>query len=55
MDTKRLISIVVPAYNEEEALPLFYEQLRAVLDELSDPYEIIFYFIVIICINSLSH
>ncbi len=42
MDTKRLISIVVPAYNEEEALPLFYEQLRAVLDELSDSYEIIF-------------
>ena len=42
MSTKRLISIVVPAYNEEEALPLFYEQLCAVLEELPDSYEIIF-------------
>ena len=42
MSTKRLISIVVPAYNEEEALPLFYEQLLAVLEELPDSYEIIF-------------
>ena len=42
MKKNRLLSIVVPAYNEEEALPLFYEQLREVLDELPDAYEIIF-------------
>ncbi len=42
MKKNRLLSIVVPAYNEEEALPLFYEQLRDVLDELPDAYEIIF-------------
>lgn len=42
MSSKRLISIVVPAYNEEEALPLFYRQLLEVLTELPDDYEIIF-------------
>lgn len=42
MSTNRLISIVVPAYNEEEALPLFYEQLSAVLAELPNDFEIIF-------------
>ena len=42
MSSKRLISIVVPAYNEEEALPLFYKQLLEVLTELPDDYEIIF-------------
>lgn len=39
---KRLISIVVPAYNEEEALPLFYRQLKAILAALPDDHEIIF-------------
>ena len=39
---KRLISIVVPAYNEEEALPLFYGQLKEVLNVLPDDHEIIF-------------
>lgn len=42
MSSKRLISIVVPAFNEEEALPLFYKQLLEVLTELPDDYEIIF-------------
>lgn len=41
MSDNRLISIVVPAYNEEEALPLFYEQLRMILDELPDDFEVI--------------
>ena len=38
----QLISIVVPAYNEEEALPLFYGQLKEVLEQLQQPYEVIF-------------
>ena len=42
MENKRLISIVVPAYNEEEALPLFYGQLKEVLETLPDDHEIIF-------------
>lgn len=42
MEKKRLISIVVPVFNEEEALPLFCGQLKAVLSELMEKYEIIF-------------
>lgn len=42
MKNNRLISIVIPAYNEEEALPLFYGQLREVLNKLEDDFEIIF-------------
>ena len=38
----RLISIVVPVFNEEDALPLFYPQLREVLDSLDKKWEIIF-------------
>jgi polyisoprenyl-phosphate glycosyltransferase len=35
-------SIVVPVYDEEQVLPLFYDRLRAVLDGLADPAEIVF-------------
>ena len=42
MSKNRLISIVVPAFNEEDALPLFYDQLMSVLGELSEDYEVIF-------------
>ena len=42
MNKNRLISIVVPAFNEEEAIPLFYNQLRDVLETLQESYEIIF-------------
>lgn len=30
------ISIIVPCYNEEEALPLFYEEIKKVMKELPD-------------------
>ena len=36
------LSIVVPVYNEEDVLPGLFERLYAVLDELGEPYEIIF-------------
>ena len=42
MEKDHLLSVVVPVYNEEEALPLFYEQLREVLDGLDREWEIIF-------------
>ena len=36
-----MISLVVPAYNEEEALPLLHERLTAVMAEVGEDYEII--------------
>lgn len=37
-----MISIVVPAYNEEESLEAFYTELKKTLLELKKPYEILF-------------
>ena len=38
----RLVSVVVPAYNEEDVLPAFHERMSAVLDKLAVESEIIF-------------
>ena len=35
-------SIVVPVFNEEQALPLFYERIIPVMDQTKETYEIIF-------------
>lgn len=40
-EKKKSLSVVVPVYNEEAALPLFYAQLREVLDGLDREWEII--------------
>lgn len=37
-----MISIIVPCFNEEEALPLFYKEIKRVSKELPCKYEIIF-------------
>ncbi|MGE0160355.1 MAG: glycosyltransferase family 2 protein [Gemmatimonadales bacterium] len=37
----RLLSVVAPAYNEEEGLPKFVEEVRRVLPPLADDYEIL--------------
>ncbi|GAC1358521.1 MAG: glycosyltransferase family 2 protein [Ktedonobacteraceae bacterium] len=37
-----VISVVVPAMNEQENIPLLYQQLASQLDEVGKPYEIIF-------------
>ncbi len=37
-----MISVVVPAYNEEENIPILYEKLVRVLDSLGEEYEIVF-------------
>ncbi len=37
-----MISIVIPAYNEEENIPILYEKLRSVLEGLGREYEVIF-------------
>jgi len=36
-----MISCVVPAYNEEESLPIFWEKLTAVLRTLGRPWEVV--------------
>ena len=38
----KLVSVVVPAFNEEEVLPAFYERLRTVLDQLPCEAEMVF-------------
>ena len=38
---EKKISMIVPCFNEEEALPLFYEEITKVLKSLKEDYEII--------------
>ena len=43
MSKKNLISIVVPCYNEEEAIPLFFKEINRVLSSVEDiDYELVF-------------
>lgn len=37
-----MLSLIVPCYNEQEALPVFYEEVTKVASKLSQDYEIIF-------------
>ncbi len=37
-----MISVVIPAYNEEENIPVLYERLKNVLERLGENYEVIF-------------
>ncbi|HIQ48617.1 MAG TPA: glycosyltransferase [Aquifex aeolicus] len=37
-----MISVVIPAYNEEENIPILYDKLKKVLGSLGEDYEIIF-------------
>ena len=36
------ISIIVPCFNEEDALPLFYDQVTSVLKTMQCAYELLF-------------
>ncbi len=38
---KELISIIVPCYNEEEALPLFYKEITKVFKQIKEDYELL--------------
>lgn len=39
---KAKYSIVVPVYNEEQAIPLFYKEITKTMSALNEPYEVIF-------------
>ena len=39
---RKKLSIVVSVYNEEQALPLFYETIKPILEDLSWEYELLF-------------
>lgn len=36
MNIKKLISIVISCYNEEEVLPVFYEEINRVSNKMKD-------------------
>lgn len=36
------ISLIVPCYNEQDALPIFYEEVIKIIDKMQCEYEIIF-------------
>ena len=40
-DKSPVLTLVVPCYNEQEALPIFYHEVTRVLDSLSQPYELL--------------
>ena len=42
MDKVKKVSVVIPLYNEEESVPILYEKLKKVLEELKLEYVIIF-------------
>lgn len=37
-----MISIIVPCYNEQAALPIFYDEIRKVLGSMDETYELLF-------------
>lgn len=39
---EKKISVIVPCYNEEEAIPLFYEEIKKVIKNIKAKFEIIF-------------
>ena len=36
------VALIVPCYNEQEALPIFYEEVMRVMKEMNCQYELIF-------------
>ena len=39
---QKLISLIIPCYNEQDALPIFYKEVTSVLSGLQYAYELIF-------------
>lgn len=42
MSTRKLISIIIPCYNEEEAIPIFHKEVTKVLEAVDYNYELMF-------------
>jgi len=42
MDKKKLISVVMPVFNEDKGLDIFYNQLRNIINKLAYDFELIF-------------
>ena len=42
MNEKKMLSIIVPVYNEEKNVPLFYEKVLPILNSLAYEWELIF-------------
>ena len=43
MENKKKVTILVPAYNEQEVLPMLYDRLKAIMDDLNKyEFEILF-------------
>lgn len=40
MDEKKKVVIIVPCYNEESALPLFYDEITKTLKQIDFNYEL---------------
>lgn len=41
-EKKQLLSLIIPCYNEEEALPLFYKEATKIINSLEYDTEMIF-------------
>ena len=39
---KELLSIVVPCFNEEGAIPIYYRETKKILDSMDIDYELLF-------------
>lgn len=42
MKTQQMITLIIPCYNEQESLPVFYEAVVTVLKEMNCNYELLF-------------
>lgn len=42
MERKKLVSIIVPAFNEQETLPEFYQKVKKVFSTIEDNWELLF-------------
>ncbi len=51
-EIKRTLTVISPVYNEQENLPIFYIELRKVLDDIKDHYESKILFVIDRCSDS---